>query len=331
MTVVVDNVGQEEDKENEINLLMEQARETKRMGTNERPRVALIGKMPHDNNASTTHSQKNQKMYNRCLRECDGDETTGLLHFRESLAKKKKARRERQRRRGGEAAKERCKQVLDFYLWTLSPILLFVVQVGPLGCALAALDLGLPEEEWQGEEIGKRAGDEGAGGAKRFAHGSPAAAHHRHQRHHGASAEQGETQWGRGVGECKRHAQSSPNVEAGLPHRHQRNRVEANAGANDGEPTMWHHGEGGATTAAKERAAAEGGGGGVAEEGAAAEGVAATAKAAWEAAAATARPSRATARMCALQSPTTPANQLAKPYHSFEPTIKRNGRCTRTT
>ena len=89
MTVVVDNVGQEEDKENEINLLLEQARETKRMGTNERPRVALIGKMPHDNNASTNHSQKNQKMYNRCLRECGGDETAGLLHFRECLAKKK--------------------------------------------------------------------------------------------------------------------------------------------------------------------------------------------------------------------------------------------------
>ena len=108
MTVVVDNVGQEEDKENEINLLMEQARETKRMGTNERPRVALIGKMPHDNNASTNHSQKNQKMYKRCLRECGGDETEGLLHFRESLAKKKKARRQRKakRQRGGEEAKE---------------------------------------------------------------------------------------------------------------------------------------------------------------------------------------------------------------------------------
>jgi hypothetical protein len=108
MTVVVDNVGQEEDKENEINLLMEQVRETKCMGTNEGPRVALIGKMPHDNNASTNHSQKNQKMYNRCLRECGGDETEGLLHFRESLAKKKKARRQRKakRQRGGEEAKE---------------------------------------------------------------------------------------------------------------------------------------------------------------------------------------------------------------------------------
>ena len=89
MTVVVDNVGQEEDKENEINLLRERVRETERVGTNERSRVALIGKMPHDNNASSNHSQKNQKMYNRCLRECGGDETAGFLHFRECLAKKK--------------------------------------------------------------------------------------------------------------------------------------------------------------------------------------------------------------------------------------------------
>ena len=97
MTVVVDNVGQEEDKENEINLLRERVRETERVGTNERSRVALIGKMPHDNNASSNHSQKNQKMYNRCLRECGGDETAGFLHFRECLAKKKKARREKRK------------------------------------------------------------------------------------------------------------------------------------------------------------------------------------------------------------------------------------------
>ena len=96
MTVVVDNVGQEEDKENEINLLMEQVRETKRMGTNKRPRVAL---MPHDNNASSNHSQKRQKMYNRCVRERGGDETAGWLHFRESLAKKRKGRREKRKGR----------------------------------------------------------------------------------------------------------------------------------------------------------------------------------------------------------------------------------------
>ena len=41
MTVVVDNVGQEEDKENEINLLREQVRETKRVETNKRFRVQL--------------------------------------------------------------------------------------------------------------------------------------------------------------------------------------------------------------------------------------------------------------------------------------------------
>ena len=297
---------------------------------------ALVGLPPHERNGMghgrpqdmmtmgegpqqippATHSQKRQKMYNRCVRERGGDETAGWLHFRESLAEKRKGKRQRQRQRqrGGEAAKERCQQVLDFYLWTLPPILLFVVQVGPLGCALAALDLGLPEKEWQGEEIGNGGVEEGAGGAKRFAHGSPAAAHHRHQRHHAgyAAEQQGDAQWGRGVGECKRHAQSSPNVEAGPPHRHQRTRVGANAGANGGEPTLWQHGEGGATKAAKERAAAEGGGGGVEEEGAAAEGVAATAKAAEGAAATSARPTRATARMCALRSPTTPANQRSK-------------------
>ena len=103
MTVVVDNVGQEEDKENEINLLMEQVRETKRMGTNKRPRVAL---MPHDNNASSNHSQKRQKMYNRCVRERGGDETAGWLHFRESLAKKRKEKRGKRKGRDRGGTKE---------------------------------------------------------------------------------------------------------------------------------------------------------------------------------------------------------------------------------
>ena len=60
--------------------------------------------MPHDNNASSNHSRKNQKMYNRCVRERDGDETAGWLHFRESLAKKKKGRREKRKASGAKAA-----------------------------------------------------------------------------------------------------------------------------------------------------------------------------------------------------------------------------------
>ena len=60
--------------------------------------------MPHDNNASSNHSRKNRKMYNRCVKERDGDETAGWLHFRESLAKKKKGRREKRKASGAKAA-----------------------------------------------------------------------------------------------------------------------------------------------------------------------------------------------------------------------------------
>jgi hypothetical protein len=41
LTVVVHSVGLEEDQENEINLLREQVRETKRVETNKRFRVQL--------------------------------------------------------------------------------------------------------------------------------------------------------------------------------------------------------------------------------------------------------------------------------------------------
>ena len=87
---------------------------------------ALVGLPPHERNGMghgrpqdmmtmgegpqqippATHSPKRQKMYNRCVRERDGNETAGWLHFRESLAKKRKEKRGKRKGRDRGGTKE---------------------------------------------------------------------------------------------------------------------------------------------------------------------------------------------------------------------------------